>query len=422
MRSELYQSDWVLPIAAPVIEQGVVAVEAGKIAWIGAYDALPDRYAQDKIRRLRGVMLPGLVNAHTHLQYSRFSAIGKSQFRDFGHWCEAFEVAFNAVTDPEDWADAAADGARQALATGTTVFSDVITHDEARGAFNACCGTGIEYLEVIGALDESWADHGRSAFLKRLDAEAPATAGISPHAPYSVDPDVIRDLVKIAHERNMRLHSHLAESVEEEALYQHGGKTILEIYGCLRDQFAMVREGGAGLNAAQLADSLGLLTDKTHIAHGIYLDKAQRDMLLASGTRVALCPRSNATIGLAEAPVAAYLKEGHDICVGTDSLASAPSLDLMDDVAALYGIARHQGYEEPDLAARLITAATAAGARALGLDGAGYGALSAGGPADFAVFDLDAERKDLESTVVQEAAGRCVLTVARGGVMHDVTP
>ena len=92
----------------------------------------------------------------------------------------------------------------------------------------------------------------------------------------------------------------------------------------------------------------------------------------------------------------------------------------MADVALLYYIARTQGYTAPDLAKRLIEAATAGGARALGLHEEGYGTLVPGGPADLAVFSLSANKESLETTVVNSAAGNCVFTMVNGEVVHDV--
>lgn len=422
MKSSLIHCDWLIPVASAPIADALVVVEEGRIAWLGERSRLPNRYSTQgaAIRKLEGVMLPGLVNAHTHLQYTLFRDVGAKQYDSFEHWCEAFEERFDAVVDPQSWADSAAQGATQSICTGTTVFSDIITHDEARGAFTYYGCAGIEYLEVIAALSEAWSKNERAAFIKRLGQPSKAITGVSPHAPYSLDGEVIRDLVQIAEQHNLRVHSHLAESSEEDSLYQHGGGGVLDIYGALSAEFALRRDGGVGMQAGQYAASIGLLNESSHVAHGVYLDRSQRALLKQAGTRVALCPRSNATIGLAQPPVAAYLEEGHDICVGTDSLASAPSLDLMADVALLYYIARTQGYTAPDLAKRLIEAATAGGARALGLHEEGYGTLVPGGPADLAVFSLSANKESLETTVVNSAAGNCVFTMVNGEVVHDV--
>ena len=131
--------------------------------------------------------------------------------------------------------------------------------------------------------------------------------------------------------------------------------------------------------------------------------------------------RSNAMPGLGEAPVAAYLDEGHHIAVGTDSLSSCPSMDLMADVSLLADIARRQGYGKTDLSARLMQAATAGGARALAMADIGYGALSCGGPADMAVFDVQVQDQKVELALVEEGAGNCTMTVASGVVVFDAT-
>ncbi len=142
-----------------------------------------------------------------------------------------------------------------------------------------------------------------------------------------------------------------------------------------------------------------------------------RALLRARGTAVALCPRSNEVIGLAPPPVAAYLREGSAIAVGTDSLSSSPSLDLMGDVTALYAIAREQGYTRPDLHSRLLSAATLGGAHAIGLDVGPdrIGHLAVGAAADLAFFDVAVSRvDDALAELVEAGSGRSVATVIDG--------
>lgn len=142
-----------------------------------------------------------------------------------------------------------------------------------------------------------------------------------------------------------------------------------------------------------------------------------RALLRARGTAVALCPRSNAVIGLDPPPVAAYLREGSAIAVGTDSLSSSPSLDLMADVGALYAIARAQGYTRADVHSRLLAAATLGGARAMGLDVGPQrsGQLAVGAVADLSFFAVDSSRiEDMLAELVEAGAGRSVATVIDG--------
>ncbi len=418
MRSRLLTADWLVPVAVPPLRDGAVVIRDERIAWLGCAADLPQAFEGLVPDHVPGVLMPGLVNAHTHLQYTDFEALGRNTYRDFEHWAEAFEIAYIAVTDPEDWKRAAERGVRLALQTGSTSFAEIITNDAACGALHTCCARGIEYLEVIGEVERSWSSGGRETFLARLDRRGEFPTGISPHAPYSVDPSVIRDLVAIARQMGIRLHTHMAESAVEDALYLHGVPTVLDIFGDLRDEYVLVRQGGAGLKAAMLADSIDLLSSDCHIAHGIYLDRESRDLLLRRGTRVALCPRSNAVIGLDEAPVADYLREGHEVCVGTDSLASCPSLDLMADVRLLAEIALKQGYDGVDLHHRLILAATLHGAQAMGLKD-GQGTLEPGGPADLAAFDVRVSGNAVERALVEQAEGRCILTIIGGQVAFD---
>ncbi|GAA3887553.1 amidohydrolase family protein [Leifsonia kafniensis] len=420
MKSKVFSADWVLPVAAQPIRNGVVVVADERIVWLGTADEMPAEWAESPVERRSGVLMPGLVNAHTHLQYTHFDEVGRGSFTSFEDWSDAFGLVYDEVTDPSAWRDAALDGARQGIATGTTVFAEIVTNDEARGSLSECRVTGIEYLEAIGEFGNSWRDGGRDTFLARLAASGAVPFGVSPHAPYSLDGAVISDLMQIAAERDLRVHSHVGESAVEADLYRSGVNTVLTAYGDLRDEFELVRKGGVGHTTAEYADSIGLLVPTAHLAHAIYLDRAERDLLRSRGTQVALCPRSNKVIGLDAPPVAAYLTEGHEIAVGTDSLASSPSMDLMADVALLAVLAREQGYTDDDLYRRLVRAATLGGALAMGVaDSLGYGSLTVGGPADLAVFDVDVHGDDVERAVVEQAAGRCTLTVSAGRVVHD---
>ena len=151
-------------------------------------------------------------------------------------------------------------------------------------------------------------------------------------------------------------------------------------------------------------------------------DAPDRALLRDRGTAVALCVRSNRILGAGEPPVAAYLDEGNVVAVGTDSLASTPSLDLLDEAVALRDLARRQGYDAADLDRRIVEAATVGGAQAMGLDD--IGVLRPGARADLAVFEVPvtasgAGRGSAAYTAVLElGAGRCVATVLGGTLVH----
>ena len=140
-----------------------------------------------------------------------------------------------------------------------------------------------------------------------------------------------------------------------------------------------------------------------------------RRRLAAAGTSVALCPRSNLTVGIDPPPVADFLREGVPFCVGTDSLGSNASLDLLADVALLRRLAVDGGDSGDELDRRLLAAATIGGAAALGLAGE-LGALTPGRRADLAVWDVDPSVP--ERALVTSGAGACVATVVGGELRH----
>ncbi|MFZ5852520.1 MAG: amidohydrolase family protein, partial [Actinomycetota bacterium] len=127
----------------------------------------------------------------------------------------------------------------------------------------------------------------------------------------------------------------------------------------------------------------------------------------------------NAVLGAGEPPVAAYLAEGVPLAVGTDSLASSPSLDLVAEGVALRALARRQGAPAAGLDRAVVTALTAGGAAALGLTDAGV--LAAGARADLAVFDVPVTG-DPWAALLDHGTGRCLATVLRGRLVHRRTP
>ena len=283
---------------------------------------------------------------------------------------------------------------------------------------------GIAYWEVMNWETKAWNDYGRDQVIAELD-RIPAVpgAGLAPHAPHSLDTVPLLDMPDIVRQRGKRLHIHLGEAAfEGERIPTDDGETHQAWHFAGVQSFRALRDLGFGASATDFVDRLGVLGPDCHIAHGVYMTARDRALLRARGTAVALCPRSNAVIGLDAPPVAAYLWEGSAIAVGTDSLSSSPSLDLMEDVTALYAIAREQGYTTNDLHARLLAAATLGGAHALGLDtGAGrVGHLAVGATADLAFFDVAADRvDDTLAELVEAGAGRVVATVIAGELRNS---
>ncbi|MET8161323.1 amidohydrolase family protein [Sphaerisporangium sp. NPDC005289] len=422
MGAVIHSAPLLLPIARPPIRDGAVAVRDGRVLATGQRREMLTAHPGAQELRWPGMVVAGLVNAHTHLQFTRMAKVGARVYGSFEEWSTTFDAVYFS-SGGADWAASAREGARLALRHGTTAAADVVTDIEAMPVLHQAGLAGVSYLEVLGDTDESWAGTGREHLTSTVrelrgagDAPRAGLVGLAPHAPYTLDTGVLADLGVLARRYGLRQHIHLLESAHEREYTVSGTGPIARLVRDLGFDFEILRAGGTGQGPVDFLDALGLLGGRCHVAHGVHLDAAERALLRERGVSVALCPRSNRTLGLDGPPIAALLEEGSPIAVGTDSLASSPSLDLLEDVRLLHQLARRQGYRGQDLPRRLVEAATAGGARALGLDeGPGrIGVLAAGSRCDFAVFPLDPGERDPYLALIQDGPGRCVATVTGG--------
>jgi cytosine/adenosine deaminase-related metal-dependent hydrolase len=414
----LYSAGLVAPITAPPIPDGAVAVRDGRILHVGerawVRRSLVERGLQADEVHWPGILTPGLVNAHSHLQYTGMAEVGRGRYRGFDDWAKAFNPVYDAG---RPWGEDAADGAQRMIRSGTTAVADIVTDAVASSALHDAGLHGITYWEVMSWTNAEWARTGRRQVEEALDAlPMPPGSGLSPHAPYSLDIEPLLEIPDIVRERGGRIHIHLGEAAFESE-FAHEKPDAWHTAGL--GSFQELRQAGFGTSATEFVDQLGVLGPDCHIAHGVYMTARDRAVLRERHTTVALCPRSNAVIGLDEPPIAAYLKEGNAIAVGTDSLSSSPSLDVLADVAELARIARSQDYTDRDLHTRLLGAATIGGAHAMGIDvgpdRTGY--LAVGALADLAFFDVPAG-PDAIADLVESGGGCAVATVIAGDLRY----
>jgi cytosine/adenosine deaminase-related metal-dependent hydrolase len=408
----LHCAPLVLPITAEPIADGAVAIAGDRIAAVGPRADLLSADGDAKVREWPGILLPGLVNAHAHIEYSDFADMAGNG-KAFPEWIRGVterRATFTAAM----WLESSRRGVHQMLSTGTTCVADIVTHGPALTAVAAAGMAGVSYVEMVGVDEARW-----PAALDTLEghlATAPAgrNVGISPHAPFTLGTEVLRRLGALARERGLRLHVHVAESAAEcEFVRTGGGPFGLTVAGF---ELALELRGvGCGLSPTAYVDSVDLLGPDVHVAHGIHVDAADRALLRQRGSAVALCPRSNAILSAGDAPVADYLAEGNPIGVGTDSLASSPSLDLLDELRALRDLAEKQGAPYAGLSRRLVEVATVGGAAAMGLDDVGR--LEPGARADLAVVEVDPSGDPYEA-LVGSGAGHCIATVLGGRIVH----
>jgi len=399
----------VLPIDGEPIENGAVAIEGTHVVAVGTRADVVTPGA--RVRDWRGVLTPGLVNAHTHLQYTDFADLATAGM-PFAVWIRTLTERRYTWTPPQ-WQESVRRGVHEALRTGTTCVADVVT-DVATLPVLARSGlAGVAYVEVVGVESYKWPLASEELLAKLANAPSGIDLGVSPHALYSLGTEAITGSLDVARERGLRLHPHLAETDHEDEYVRCGTGPIAE-FGQSRGLTYELLGAGTGRSPVAYADELGMLGSDVHVAHGVHTSAEDRALLRERGTAVALCPRSNDVLGAGTPPVADYLAESSPIAVGTDSRASSPSLDLLEEVRVLHGLAMSQGASREGLARRLVAEATSGGACALGRDDVGR--IAKGARADLAVFDVP-DGEPYES-LVSHGPGRCVATVLGGRLVH----
>lgn len=351
----LLAAPWLVSVVRPPLRRGCVAVAGGRVVWVGRLDA-SDRPAGPVEELGEGVLLPGLVNAHCHLELSALA--GRiAGGRGFTAWVSDLVEARASL--PPDLVDSAA---AQAIATlertGTIAVGDVSNALAHLGQLGASRLDAVVYFEQLG-----WDPAKAGAIALAADARLAALASgglarnvelrLAAHAPHSVSAALFRQLL----ERGGPAALHLAESPDETRFLRDGDGAWGQF---LRARVGEIPFSPPGVSPVAYVDGLGVLKPGLVAAHCIQVDAADRARLLRSGTAVVVCPRSNRSLGVGIPPVPELLADGVLVALGTDSLASAPSLELADDMVAL---SREFPALDPAVVVRI---ATEAGARALG--------------------------------------------------------
>jgi len=382
-------AEHVFPVASPPITGGAVAVDRGRIVRVGPRTEVAAAAGTGAtVHDLgRSAILPGLVNAHTHLELS-WMAGAELPRGDYSAWLGALLEARGRV-DRARAEDAAVRAIASIVARGTVavgdisnegwiaplaarsalhgvLFHEIYGHDAERG------GAMVE--EAAGLLDTLSRDPDVRAARDRL------VLALTPHAPHTTSVPLLRALAGRAAASREPLSIHVAESEAEAALLLDGSGPLAALF---RERgFLPPGWSSPGRSPVEHLKRVGVLGPATLAVHCVHLDQRDQASLQASRTTVVTCPRSNEALGVGTTPVPALLRAGIPVALGTDSLASAPDLDLFAEMASLRRI-------HPELApAAVLRMATLNGARALGLDDR-LGSIEAGKLADLIVVPLD---------------------------------
>jgi cytosine/adenosine deaminase-related metal-dependent hydrolase len=338
---------WLFPVEVPPLERGTLVIEGERIVAVEPHGSRRPDLDLGNV-----ALLPGLVNAHTHLDLSGLRGrVPRSG--NFTDWLQSVIRHRRGLTAEQVEADLRA-GLAECLATGTLLVGDIAGQGGSWAALAAAPLRAVVYYELLGLprarARQSWTE--ARAWLAAHSATPTCRPGLSPHAPYSVRSPLFRAAAALAVRQEIPLSIHLAETPEEiELLSQHAGPFVsfLQNVG-VWDPDGLV---------SSLADVMLLNQHVASVlfAHGNYLDPAGS---LPRGGTVVYCPRTHAYFGHPPHPFRAFLAAGTRVALGTDSLASNPDLDLLAE-------ARFLVHQFPDVpGATLLRMATLNGAEALG--------------------------------------------------------
>jgi cytosine/adenosine deaminase-related metal-dependent hydrolase len=370
-----FRARWVFPVRGAPIADGVVRIEGAKFAAVGGTGG-------GNVEDLGNVaIVPGLVNAHTHLEFGRLTEPLGTPGMSLPEWIRL--VLAERRTAGNLGTAAVAAGLRESLAAGTTALGEIATEDwRSSGDLPPALPTTVLFHEFIGPTlaRAQTAAAAAEAFLRTHSPRPDVLPGLSPHAPYTVHPHLLAELVELSQRYRVAVAMHLAETREE-----------LELLNLEAGPFReLLEEVGAWDPAedARLAcplDYLGELAKapRALVVHGNYLDGEEIEFVAANRQTMSVvyCPRTHAFFGHEPYPLAEMLTAGVNVALGTDSRASNPNLNVLEEV-------KHAAEAHPGVArGRLLEMATLGGAKALGLDET-QGTLEPGKRADFAVIAL----------------------------------
>ncbi len=352
-----------------VYRPGVLDVVGGRIEWVGEATVAPATDLPE--RRVGGLLMPGLVNAHGHSSMTLLRGAGDEL--PLARWLSEAIWPKEARLTPEDVWWGMQLGCAELLRAGVTTTCEMYLHS--RAVADAALGAGIRCVVTPGIFDLPGAGPG-ATWQRLLEDAAQLHAdldgrnervgvGLGPHAAYTLPSDGLTAVAKVATELDALVHVHVAESRAED-------EVVRKRHGC---------------GAPELLARTGILDCRVLAAHAVWIDDDELDLFARHDVAVAHCPQSNAKLGSGIARVPAMLARGLRVGIGTDGPASNGNLDLWEELRLSPLLARAVACDASALGTiEALRLATSGGAAVLGLD---CGVLAAGRLADFVRLEFD---------------------------------
>lgn len=371
----IISAPWIVPIDLPVIRDGSIVLADGRIIDIGKRDDIVQNYPQSPETLYPCVFMPGLVNAHMHLELSHLqNAIDPLPNQNFTDWIDAL-IALRGTKECSH---------EQIVQTFTAAL-----HDQYHSGVVLIGDIGNEYYEelhrsaddfqpnVLRMLEFIGPNRGACQLALESLSELDERISVTGHAPYSTAPALLLEIKKRCNRLQHVFSIHTGESPDEREFLQTGT-------GCFRDflekknswdgAFSFSEAGFSG--TIDYFDNLGLLDDKTLLVHCVHVSENELQLIKERGSQICLCPGSNQFLDVGLAPVEQMVALGLLPALGSDSPASNQVIDIWREMQVL--LKNHANLEP----STVLAMATLGGAKALGHD-ADFGCLSVGKKAKF---------------------------------------
>lgn len=371
----LIQAEWIIPVepANQVLKQHTVVVNGGRIVDLLPADEATHNYTTGNHLQLDGhVLIPGLVNAHTHAAMTLLR--GLADDLPLMTWLNEHIWPAEGTWVGEEFV---ADGTRLAVAemllSGTTCFNDMYFFPDITGHVAAAAGIRTVLGLIVIDFPSAWASDGAAYIRKGLEVHDQFRtnplihSAFAPHAPYTVSEEWLQKIRVLADELDVPIHMHLHESHDEivQSLQTHGVRPI------------------------ERMQDIGLLSPALMAVHMTQLEDQEIIQFAESGSHVVHCPESNLKLASGICPVAKLLDGVVNLALGTDGAASNNNLDMFGEMRTAALLAKgHARDASAAPAHQMLEMATINGARALGL-GDEIGSISPGKSADLVAVDLN---------------------------------
>lgn len=400
----IFENIAVLKADGTYLPSCYVGVQGSRIRYVGATPPVED-YGE-RIDGKNRLLMPGFVNAHTHVAMTLMRGYGEDMPLQSWLFDRIFPFEDKLFSEAVYWGSML--GIAEMLMTGTTSFTDMYYFCEdtvravSESGIKANIGRGISCFDVTKRFTDLPAYSDTKALIECCHGadDGRILVDVAPHAEYTTRPDILHDAADLATQHNLRMHIHLSETASEhkECVGRHG-KT-----------------------PTRLLEDVGMLARPLTVAHGVWLTEDDIQCLSQYDVTLAHCAKSNLKLGSGVAPVEKYRKIGLSVAIGTDSAASNNTLDMIDEMRMAALLAKGVDLDAGALpASHVLYMGTRAGALSQGR--ADCGDIAEGNRADLVMMDM----RDIGltpanaplSNVLYGAGSRAVqMTVVDGRVVY----